>query len=148
MLGQSWAEECPNWVAAHKDWADENNDGYPHTSCVKRTRTGIQQILTFSSFLATDLIDLLSAIETHSHFRSTSERVAIAQQMGIGFGDKDLSLSAGDIFIYTVLIRELEPYGKTYLPMEYENRPHLRPAESHCAAESFDSSDLALARQD
>jgi hypothetical protein len=96
---------------------------------MNRTRTGIEQILRFSSFLATDLIDLLLAIETYSHFRSTSERVAIVQNTGIGFGDKDLSLSAHDISNYTVLIRELETYGENYLPMKYEDRPNLRAAE-------------------
>jgi hypothetical protein len=31
-LGQGWAEEYPNWVAARQDWANKNNDGYPHMS--------------------------------------------------------------------------------------------------------------------
>jgi hypothetical protein len=96
---------------------------------MNRSRTGIQQILTFSGFLATDLIDLLLAIEACQHFRSTSERVAIAESTGIPFGDKDLSVSKLAIFNYTRLIRELEAYGKRYLPMEFEDRPDLRPAE-------------------
>ena len=92
---------------------------------MNRTRIGIQQILSFSSFLATDLIDLLSAFETHSHFRTFSQHVAIVENTGIPIGNTDMSLWAHEIFNYTKLIHELETYGHGYLPMSYEDRPGL-----------------------
>ena len=92
---------------------------------MNRTRTGTQQILAFSSFLAADLIDLLLAIETHSHFRSFSEHVAMIQHTGIGIGNEDLSVWARQIFNYATLIRELDSYGREFLPTAYEDRPDL-----------------------
>jgi hypothetical protein len=69
------------------------------------------------------------AIEAHSHFRNTSERVAIVQHTGIGFGDKDLSILAREIFNYAVRIGELDGYGQEFLTMSYEPRTDLAAAE-------------------
>jgi hypothetical protein len=92
---------------------------------MNRTRTGIQQILNFSSFLATDLIDLLSAFESHSHFRTFSEHVSIIENTGIHIGNKDMSMWAHEVFNYAQLIGELDTYGREYLPMAYGDRPGL-----------------------
>lgn len=92
---------------------------------MQRTRSWIDRILSFSSFLATDLIDLLSAFEAYSHFRLASEQLMIVQNTGIPIGNKDLSLWAGRIFNYARLISELESYGQKYLTMTYEDRPGL-----------------------
>ncbi len=96
---------------------------------MNHSRAGIDKILSFSSFLASDLIDLLLAIETHSHFRSFSQQVMIVQHTGIPIGGKDLSVSAPQIFNYVRLIRELDDYGKEFLPMTYEARPDLPDVE-------------------
>lgn len=93
---------------------------------MNRTRSGIQQILSFSSFLATDLIDLLSAFETHSHFRTFSQHVSIIENTGIPIGNEGMSLWAHEIFNYATLIHELDSYGREYLPTTaYERRPGL-----------------------
>jgi hypothetical protein len=93
---------------------------------MNRTRTGIEQILSFSSFLATDLIDLLSAFETYSHFRTFSQHVSIIDSTGIPLGNKDMSLSAHELFNYAKLIRDLESYASEFLPTTtYEDRPGL-----------------------
>ncbi|MBV8178639.1 MAG: hypothetical protein JO045_07480 [Mycobacterium sp.] len=91
---------------------------------MQRTRSWIDRILSFSSFLATDLIDLLSAFEAYSHFRLASEQLLMVQT-GLTIGTNDLSLWAGRIFNYTILIRELKTYGQKYLTMTYEDRPGL-----------------------
>jgi hypothetical protein len=90
---------------------------------MQRTRSWIDRILSYSSFLATDLIDLLSAFEAYSHFRLASEHLMIVQNTGIPVKNKDLSLWSGRIFNYTKLIRELDSYGQKYLTMTYEDRP-------------------------
>jgi hypothetical protein len=100
---------------------------------MQRTRSWIDRILSFSSFLATDLTDLLSAFEAYSHFRLASEQLMIVQNTGIPIGNKDLSLWAGRIFNYARLIGELESYGQKYLTMTYEDRPGLVWSEDNPA---------------
>jgi hypothetical protein len=92
------------------------------------TRAWIERILNFSSFLATDLIDLLSAFDTHTHFRVTSQQLSM-MQAGLKIQNKTISMWAGDIFNYTTLIRELDACGQRYLPMKYEDRPELKRPE-------------------
>jgi hypothetical protein len=97
---------------------------------MNRTRSWIERILSFSSFLATDLVELLSAFETHSHFRTFSEFVSILKA-GASIDNPDVSLWAHEIFNYATLIRQLESYGQKYLPMTYEDRPGLMTATSY-----------------
>lgn len=75
---------------------------------MNRTRTTTREILNFSSYLASDLIDCLVAIETYSDFRSFDEMVRMTQQMGGGFGNKDLSVWAKQIFDYLQLVDDLD----------------------------------------
>jgi hypothetical protein len=102
---------------------------------MNRTRSWVTSILGFSSFLATDLINLLSAFDTHTHFRLASEHVMITENTGIPVKDKDLSLWAQSMYGFTQLLRELEDYGLKYLPMTYEDRPDLLPPKSDAADE-------------
>jgi hypothetical protein len=97
------------------------------------TRSWIERILSFSSFLATDLVDLLSAFDTHTHFRTFSQMVSM-HQAGMKIQNPTLSEWAGELFAYTKLIRELEAYGQKYLPMKYEDRPELLPPKSETTA--------------
>ncbi len=101
---------------------------------MNRTRAGIEQILSFSSFLATDLIDLLSAFEPYTHFRTFSQHVAIVESTGLPIGNQDMLMWAHEIFNYTKLINDLDAYGREYLPtMTYEIRPGLMQAEDNPA---------------
>lgn len=103
---------------------------------MNRTRAWINQILSHSSYLATELIDLLSDFELHTHFRTTSEHVSIAQSTGMQVGNKDMSLWAHQIFNYAKLIRELDSYAKAYLSMTRDNRPGLMTAEDNPSADT------------
>ena len=106
---------------------------------MNRTRAWIASILSSSSFLATDLITVLSDFEIHTHFHQASEHVMIAENTGIPVVNQDLSLWARSIFGFTQLLRQLEDYGLKYLPMMYEDRPDLTPPESDTAAETPNS---------
>jgi hypothetical protein len=97
------------------------------------TRSWIERILSFSSFLATDLVDLLSAFDTHTHFRNFSQMVSM-MQAGLKIQNATLSMWARELFNYTKLIRELDAYGQKYLPMRYEDRPELLQPKSDTAA--------------
>jgi hypothetical protein len=102
---------------------------------MNRTRTGIEQILSFSPYLATDLIDLLSAIETHSHFRTFTEHMTIMASTGLAISNPDMSLWAHQIFNYAKLIHDLDSYARRYLPtMTYQNRPGLMSAPARVTA--------------
>jgi hypothetical protein len=92
---------------------------------MQRTRAWIERILGFSSFLATDLIDLLSAFDTYTHFRSTSEQLTM-MQAGLKIQNPNMSMWTREIFNYTKLIRELETYGQKHMVMTYEDRPELK----------------------
>jgi hypothetical protein len=94
---------------------------------MNRTRSGIEKILSFSSFLATDLIDLLSAFETaDTHFRTFSEHVAIVQSTGIPVVNSDMSMWSHQIFNYANLIQQLKDYRQRYLLAAPQPRPGMK----------------------
>lgn len=101
---------------------------------MNRTRSWIRGILSYSSYLATDLVEILSAFETHSHFRTFSQHVSVVESTGLPIGNADMSMWAHEIFNYTKLIYDLDTYGREYLPtMTYEVRPGLMQAEDNPA---------------
>ncbi|MBI3224188.1 MAG: hypothetical protein HYZ39_03905 [Mycolicibacterium cosmeticum] len=93
---------------------------------MRRTENGIEKILTQSNFLASDLIDLLEAMRTHTHFHSFAQSAMFAEKLGSGTpGNKDLSIWANQIYNYLRLIDQIEQYGNEFLSMKYEPRPDL-----------------------
>jgi hypothetical protein len=97
---------------------------------MNRTRAWITSILGFSSFLATDLIDLLAAFDVHTHYRMASEQVMIMENTGIPVKNDDLGFWAQSLFGFTQLIGKLEDYGHKFLPMTYEDRWDLLPPDT------------------
>ncbi|OBK39824.1 hypothetical protein A5658_02975 [Mycobacterium sp. 1245111.1] len=100
---------------------------------MNRTRAWITSILGFSSFLATDLIDMLAAFDVHTHYRLASEHVMIMETTGIPVKNDDLKFWAEGLFAFTQLTSQLKDYGDKYLPMKYETRPELAPPPAHRA---------------
>jgi hypothetical protein len=93
---------------------------------MNRTRAGINEILGFAPFLATELIDLLVAIQKFSHFRAFDELTQLTQQTGAGVGNKDLSVWAKQMRDYLKLIRDLADYAREFgLTTTYQTRPGL-----------------------
>lgn len=120
-----------------------------------RTRANVENILKFSSFLATDLVDLLTEIETHSYsinFDSPIKGPAVAVverangdrtelPIPARVANKDLSVWAERIFQYLILVDLLDKYGKTYLGdgveyMEHKKRTELADAFRRTAKEA------------
>jgi hypothetical protein len=108
---------------------------------INRTRYGIKEVLSFSSYLASDLIDLLVAIETYSHFQSFGQMAQVVQQLGGGIGNENLSAWARQIFDYLQLVDDLDRYAQAHLNMAYEKRPGL------IAGTELDSSAVPLRRR-
>lgn len=92
---------------------------------MRRTQNGIEKVLAFSSYIASDLIDLLTAIETESHFRSFAENALMTEKLGAGLGNDDLSMWAGGIYNYLTLVRQVEEYGHEFISMTADPRPDL-----------------------
>ncbi|BBX59679.1 hypothetical protein TM48_03868 [Mycobacterium shottsii] len=110
-----------------------------------RTRLNVENILKFSSLLATDLVDLLTDVETHSHyinFESPIKGTAVVQTPTGGstvlpisprVDNADLSVWAERIFEYLILVDQLDKYGRAYLGdgaeyMKHQKRPALAAA--------------------
>jgi hypothetical protein len=89
-----------------------------------RTRAAIREILGFSSYLASDLVDRLVVIETHSHFRNFGYLRELRQR-GQGIGNSDLSAWWKSVFDYLRLIDDLDRYAQKHLRTSYEPRPGL-----------------------
>ena len=116
-----------------------------------RIRVNVDNILKFSSLLATDLVDLLTEIESHSrtiNFESPLNGAIVVQTttgtvvpISPRLGNSDLSVWAERIFEYLVLVDQLDKYGKTYLGdgaeyMDHKKRPALVDAYKRAAEDA------------
>jgi len=110
---------------------------------IARTESCIEGILSFSNAVPSELVDLLTAIQTYSHFTSFRGAGQLFQQFpGGGLGNKDLTLWSRQIFDYLLLADRLDTYAREFgiggLP---EQPPGLIGGTDH------QSDDVPLARQ-
>jgi hypothetical protein len=88
---------------------------------MNRTRATSREIFGFSTYLATDLVQILVAIETHSHFREVDNYV---QRYGRP-GNPSLHVWSWLIFDYLQLVDDLRSYRRKFIPVAEDRRAGL-----------------------
>lgn len=84
---------------------------------IGRTQTCMDGILSYAASVPSELIDLLTAIERYSHFRSFRQIAQMAQQfpgLQFGVGNQDLTMWSKQIFDYLLLVDRLDAYAQEF----------------------------------
>ncbi|MFA7511861.1 MAG: hypothetical protein WCZ29_15385 [Mycolicibacterium vanbaalenii] len=82
-----------------------------------RTETCIKEILGFSTAVPSELVDLLTAIQRHSHFLSFHSLASMAERYpGLGFGvsNPDLMIWRRQLFDYLLIVDRLDKYAQDF----------------------------------
>ena len=90
-----------------------------------RTEACIEKILSFSSAVPSEIVDLLTAIETYSHFPTVRQIVHLTEQLGgrAGLGTKDFTKWSRQIFDYLLLVDRLDAYAREFGLAQPSQRP-------------------------
>jgi hypothetical protein len=93
---------------------------------MEKTRATMREIMQHSTYVASDLIDMLSAIEFDSYFRDAEGLWQLANLTGENrVGGENLSIWSRKLFDYLLLVDALDKYQQKYLPIDDEKRPGL-----------------------